>query len=67
MSEWQSIETAPKDGEDILVWGPMLGHLVVSFDEEANKDFPWFTLDGPSYYGGAFAVWMPLPKPPEVS
>jgi hypothetical protein len=60
---WQPIETAPKDGEDILVWGMMLGHHVVQFDE-TNPDFPWATLDGPSYLAGAFEVWMPVPAPP---
>jgi hypothetical protein len=66
---WQPIENAPKDGEDILVWGPSLGRLVVSWDEECASsqggDFPWMTLDGPSYFKDAFTHWMPLPEPPK--
>ena len=60
---WRPIDTAPKDGDDILVWGEWLGNHVVGFDE-SNPDFPWATLDGPSYKQDAFTHWMPLPAPP---
>lgn len=67
MSEWQPIETAPKDGTDILAWGPFgHGHLVVSFDDKAEQPgWPWCTLDGPNYSLTTFTHWMPLPNPPD--
>ncbi len=63
--DWQPIETAPKDGDDILVWGPGLCCLVVGWDDSGDLDFPWATLDGPKYFDKAFTHWMPLPRPPE--
>ena len=59
---WQPIETAPKDGSDILCWGPAVGHIVAS--REGDDEFPWSTLDGPNYHRDAFVSWWPLPKPP---
>lgn len=66
--EWQPIETAPKDGTNILVYGPH-GHgiLVVSRepeDRDFNPEFPWDTLDGPAYPATCFTHWRPLPAPP---
>lgn len=60
---WQPIETAPRDGEDILA----LHHnrsvqLVVAWDSDEQR---WGTLDGPSYHADAFTDWMPLPQPPQ--
>jgi len=66
MTEWRDISTAPKEIE-ILVWGPRMGHHVVEYDAEGTNDpdFPWHTLDGPSYFKNEFICWMPLPLPPE--
>ena len=64
---WQPIETAPKDGTDILVsmWED---HqlVVVSFDETQPKSkFPWLGVpDGPGYAASAPTHWRPLPEPP---
>ena len=61
---WQPIETAPKDGDDILVeWFEGGTMLVVSWDETEGR---WATLDGPSYSPTAFKAWrhLPLPAPP---
>lgn len=62
MSEWQPIETVPKD-EDVIVYGPKIGIIVAALD--LGFPFPWFTLDGPSYAQDAFTHWMPLPEPPK--
>jgi hypothetical protein len=65
MSEWQPIETAPKDGTNILAWGPHgTGCLVVGFDEAVHPAWPWHTLDGLNYSLTTFTHWMPLPAPP---
>lgn len=61
---WRPISTAPKDGTDILVWGPH-GHdcMVVWWAEDGASPYCWETLDGPTY-GDVFTHWQPLPEPP---
>lgn len=56
-SDWQAIETAPKDGTRVLVWsaakGPNIAHC--------GGDKRWHTR-------GVYLIkathWMPLPNPP---
>lgn len=72
MSEWQPIETAPKDGRDILVWMPLgdgRGNPTVAVVD-------WYVANGESHWRIAEGVfgplaldfppthWMPLPEPP---
>lgn len=75
MSEWQPIETAPKDGTIILVsdkrsvsaayWGlaPRASGLV-------DRNYPWTMLDETNGLNGWMdgpsgpTHWMPLPAPP---
>jgi hypothetical protein len=68
MGEWQPMNADAKDGNDVLLWGPTIGHMVASYDGELaaslGGDFPWSTLDGPAYHKDAFTHWMPLPMPP---
>lgn len=65
---WQSIETAPKDGTDILVCAWTDTMIVVFFDDEAkDPNYPWGTLDGPNYHKDAPTHWMQLPDPPRLS
>ena len=61
---WRHIETAPKDGQAILVTDGR-GRYCVEWDEE----FDWWTVDdnklGPfRLRGSAPTHWMPLPPPP---
>jgi hypothetical protein len=56
--DWQPIETAPRDGTEILVWGG--GHDVASVWWQDGDEDVWFNGDvivHPTH-------WMPLPKPP---
>jgi hypothetical protein len=58
MSEWQPIETAPKDGNEVLVHADGF-RWVAGFDTEQGEwDWPsvWHNLQ-PTH-------WMPLPAPP---
>ena len=69
MSEWQPIETAPKDGTKLL--------LCESVDENYIFVGSWSETRNPKWYGtnwycveyDAFnhapTHWMPLPQPPE--
>lgn len=60
---WQPIETAPKDGEYILVYA---GRVTVAW----FSDGEW--LDGMNHDGYEHEThspthWMPLPPPPEAA
>lgn len=60
--EWQSIETAPKDGTRILAF--RLGFIeskAVVWYSEANRD--WIPVHGPCFPG--VTHWMSLPDDPE--
>ncbi len=65
MSKWQPIKTAPKNGVDILVLLWDRECCVVSYENNvSDADFPWMTLDGPSYHIDVPTYWMPLPELP---
>jgi hypothetical protein len=61
MSEWKPIETAPKDGSDVLIWC-YTGEIGVAHFDSAT--FAWWSdlstreCPDPTH-------WMPLPPPPE--
>lgn len=63
MTDWQPIETAPKDGTPILVW--IDDHVAeVEWDEDG-----WIGVweDISSSSGDDYPThWMPLPEPPKV-
>lgn len=75
---WLPIETAPKDGTAILVYGPELlreidGHCaVVRWQTNDNSTYPWWTISdgkfGPyDLRGPSPTHWMPLPTEPSQS
>ena len=62
MSGWQSTETPPKDGVEVLTWD---GEVIAIA-------YRYTALDGKAYWwadGGSLEThpthWTPLPKPPE--
>lgn len=68
LSEWQPIETAPKDGTDILVMTGETMHVVRWIN--IHGDFDYWAVDdnkhGPfTLRGKAPTHWMPLPEPPK--
>ena len=66
MSEWQPIETAPKD-EWILVTDKNVGRIdMVRWVRISNGEgYNWITLDGVWHPNAALEYWMPLPEPPK--
>lgn len=61
MSEWQPIETAPKDGTPILVADSGPYAFVVEWN---NKHRAWLGADRSAWEP---THWMPLPEPPKES
>jgi len=72
MSDWQPIETAPKDGTEILVFVPpstyTRGYVRSVQWRDHDIDF-WHVEDnkhGPfPLRGGSPTHWIPLPEPPK--
>jgi hypothetical protein len=59
MNEWQPIETAPKDGSEILTFGS-IGIMVVFWRDGFWREKANFLgLRNPPTH------WMPLPNPPK--
>jgi hypothetical protein len=73
MSEWQPIETAPKDGTFVDLWFPENGSHIVSrriascrWKEDLPGGPAWFAQSGGGGWnmGRKATHWMPLPSPP---
>lgn len=63
--EWRPIETAPKDGKDILLWSPRINPKwddVVFVAGWFNGS--WVAVSGATWAEDEVTHWMPLPKPP---
>lgn len=61
MTEWQPIETAPKDGTDIFVAGGKFKPMVAFWFRDGWVNVWTFedrTAPNPTH-------WMPLPEPPK--
>ncbi len=75
MSEWQPIETAPRDGTVVLLgrdvgepWGFVrgYGHFEGKADELISGWLSYGLYDPPGNLGlGNPTHWMPLPAPPK--
>ena len=74
MSEWQPIETAPRDGQWILVYEyckyePSIHVVRWGVPQWSGGDKTWVTMAiGPNpdtYDADNASHWIPLPKPPE--
>ena len=67
-SEWQPIETAPKDleleesfGPRILGWALGYNVQICEWDDEKEA----FVSESALYYSIPITHWMPLPEPPK--
>ncbi len=75
--EWQPIETAPKDGDPILIYKPderMVGEYTMSayWDDDQEGWVPvggihrlGYRSSATNSYQGYPTHWMPLPEPPK--
>jgi len=69
---WQPIETAPKDGTSVLLYGIWSGEVHGHDNEysilQASFSFKYWLVEGGEYYC-AYVLnpthWMPLPAPPK--
>ena len=59
---WEPIETAPRDGAKVLVWGATIGDQIASA-KDAPRHEPHEWPCGWDFPTGA-THWMPLPAPP---
>lgn len=66
MSEWQSMESAPKDGTVILAYFPELGQHVAWFDERDSVNNAGGWAIGQDYYGAMPTHWKPLGPDPST-
>lgn len=60
---WQPIETAPKDGTPVIVWGKLGSFPFREREAKFHRCFGWVTLDGKLRL--AATHWRPFPSPPE--
>ena len=72
--EWQPIETAPRDGSEIIAFGIRGGDYGYTSDEKAWTGVSWSnslklwieTKAAPRYSNGFKPThWIPLPLPPK--
>ncbi|TWA71943.1 uncharacterized protein DUF551 [Azospirillum baldaniorum] len=71
-ARWQPIETAPKDGTPVLIYGENLlvpGEMVVAVRSDEHDDLElWDVHDGKfgphRLRGPSPTHWQPLPPPP---
>jgi len=71
---WMPIETAPKDGTEILVWnavpvGDASGSVMCVYWNCVDRDWEWCVVYSQDYLGGYATAsnpthWMPLPPAP---
>lgn len=73
MSEWQTIDTAPRDGTVILGWR----FYVVAMKWTGDAVYPWeavsldshpctqFSENGFMEHDASLSHWAPLPEPPQ--
>lgn len=65
MSEWQRIETAPKDGKrEFLVCLPRQGNVMLIVRYDRVREF--FRTKGDRVFLHEGDLWHPLPNPPSI-
>lgn len=65
LSDWQAIESAPKDGSDVLVFCDDTREMFVAFWNKKHKAWQYALWHDGTIVACAPAFWMPLPPPPK--
>ena len=66
MSDWQPIETAPKDGTKIIAFDHHAGVVIVRWRMRwPETGCEWIEATGEEYENYRPTHWMPLPEPPK--
>lgn len=65
MSDWQPIETAPKDGTRIIVFRPKHDRHIRKVGEDYYASFTGRMAWAHSRPDCQPTLWQPLPEPPE--
>ena len=65
MSKWQPIETAPKDGTQILIWDGNVRIVAEWGDVPGDLRMGWWATNK-SYLDSPYEPthWAPIPEPP---
>ena len=64
--EWQTIETAPKDGTFVLIYWPTMSiyqYPLCAFNH--GDEYGWELVSNRDYGEVYPTHWMPLPEPPK--
>lgn len=77
MAEWQTFETAPMNGDTVLVYREDAGVFTAHYVEEdaftatpmnpPEGDCYWFSTNGEDLTSDMPTHWMPLPTPPAAA
>lgn len=62
---WENIETAPKDGTQILGFDPSLLGVVIACWNKTGWYVDQATQDGIGFENMTLTYWMPLPEAPK--
>lgn len=68
MAEWQPIETAPKDGTDLLLavsYGEIRTTRLGAWRQRRPGKYAWLQHHTFEPFTGEVTHWMPLPEPPK--
>jgi hypothetical protein len=70
-SGWQPIETAPRNGTDVLLWGYLPGsrkRLRPPYVGAAHPTWGpgWYSFDEPDTQKIIPVYWMPIEEPPPI-
>ena len=63
MSDWQPIETAPREGHILIFAPPDIIYVVECGQWDGQPDW-WTEARGEQYEQFEATHWMPLPEPP---
>lgn len=64
MSEWQPMETAPKDGTRVLTWGCLHSDCTGEIPQAQISYHTEYGWCSDAWGGHEPAYWMHLPEPP---